>query len=74
MCPTCPSPTGGALIPNQAFPLTIKGKDVAGGAPTLPECWSTSGAYALKGWLVLSNAIELRVFDASSASVCRLTH
>ena len=27
-CPTCPSPAGGALISNQAFPLTIKGKDV----------------------------------------------
>ena len=27
-CPTCPSPAGGSLIPNQAFPLTIKGKDV----------------------------------------------
>ena len=26
--PTCPSPAGGSLIPNQAFPLTIKGKDV----------------------------------------------
>ena len=28
ICPTCPSPAGGSLIPNQAFPLTIKGKDV----------------------------------------------
>ena len=27
-CPTCPSPAGGSLILNQAFPLTIKGKDV----------------------------------------------
>ena len=26
--PTCPSPAGGSLILNQAFPLTIKGKDV----------------------------------------------
>ena len=26
--PTCSSPTGGSLILNQAFPLTIKGKDV----------------------------------------------
>ena len=28
ICPTCPSPAGGSLILNQAFPLTIKGKDV----------------------------------------------
>ena len=28
ICPTCPSPAGGSLILNQAFPLTIKRKDV----------------------------------------------
>ena len=28
ICPTCPSPAGWSLILNQAFPLTIKRKDV----------------------------------------------
>ena len=37
--PPVPPQREGSLIPNQAFPLTIKGKDVAGDAPTLPEFW-----------------------------------
>ena len=49
LSPTCPSPAGGALIPNQAFPFTIKGKDVAGGAPTLPEFWYRQRSLCPKG-------------------------
>ena len=39
ICPTCSSPAEGSLILNQAFPLTIKGKDVAGSAIAPPEFW-----------------------------------
>ena len=48
-CP--PLAKRGSLIPNQAFPFSKKGKDVAGDAIALPEFWSASGACALKGWL-----------------------
>ncbi len=54
-CPTCPSPAGGSLIPNQAFPLTIKGKDVTAlQCCFCPTCPSPAG-----GSLTHSQALAL---------------
>ena len=56
-CPTCPSPAGGSLIPNQAFPLTIKGKDVTAlQCCFCPTCPSPAG-----GSLIPNQAFPLTI-------------
>ena len=62
ICPTCPSPAGGSLILNQAFPLTIKGKDVAGSAIAPPEFWYRQRSLCPKGLPMSAYATELRLF------------
>ena len=49
--PLSPSCEEGSLSHSQALALSIRARDVAGGAIALPEFWSASGACALKGWL-----------------------
>ena len=66
-CPTCPSPTGGSLILNQAFPLTIKGKDVAGSAIAPPEFWYRQRSLCPQG--AADECLRNRV-----AIICRLAH
>ena len=67
ICPTCPSPAGGSLILNQAFPLTIKGKDVAGSAIAPPEFWYRQRSLCPQG--AADECLRNRV-----AIVCRLAH
>ena len=51
MFSTPPSPLAkrGSLIPNQAFPFSKKGKDVAGDAIALPEFWYRQRSLCPKG-------------------------
>ena len=42
--PPVPPPAGGSLILNQAFPLTIKGKDVTVLRCSEPLCYKVGGA------------------------------
>ena len=62
ICPTCSSPVGGSLILNQALPLTIKGKDVAGSAIAPPEFWYRQRSLCPKGLPKSVYATELRLF------------
>lgn len=49
--PLLPSSKRGSLSHSQALALTIRARDVAGDAIALPEFWSASRAFVLKGWL-----------------------
>ena len=57
LSPTSPSPTEGSLILNQAFPLTIKEKDVAAlQCYICPTCPSPA-----EGSLILNQAFPLTI-------------
>ena len=60
--PTCSSPAGGFLILSKAFPLTIKGKEVADSAIAPPEFWYRQQSLCPKGLPMSVYATELRLF------------
>ena len=62
--PLSPSCEEGSLSHSQALALSIRARDVAGGAIALPEFWSASGACARKGLAESAYTTELRLFDA----------
>ena len=62
--PLSPSCEEGSLSHSQALALSIRARDVAGGAIALPEFWSASGACARKGLAESAYATELRLFVA----------
>ena len=59
--PLSPSCEEGSLSHSQALALSIRARDVAGGAIALPEFWSASGACARKGLAESAYAIKLRL-------------
>ena len=73
--PTCSSPAEGFLIQNKDFPLTIKGKKVAGSAIAPPEFWFQQRCLFPKGLLLSTYSTELRLFADYSIikilSICR---
>ena len=59
--PLSPSCEEGSLSHSQALALSIRARDVAGGAIALPEFWSASGVCARKGLAESAYAIKLRL-------------